>query len=76
MGHWTSARVGGGHWRRVWVTDKQEEDHKRAQERTVKAIEEIMVRAREKIRREQEAESEESISDEDSSHREPVQLGR
>ena len=41
MGHWTQARVGGGPWRRVWVSDEEEERERRS----AKELEEFIINA-------------------------------
>ena len=35
MGYWTHARVGGGQWMRVWITDEEEERQRKAAEELV-----------------------------------------
>ena len=46
MGHWTQSRVGSGHWRRVWVSDVDEERSKRADEALCKLIQDAYKRFR------------------------------
>ena len=46
MGHWTQARVGGGPWRRVWITDEQEERMKQGS----KKLEEVIASAYKRFR--------------------------
>ena len=49
MGYWTQSRVGGHHWRRVWVSDAEEAMKKE----NAKNLEEFIVALYEKYRKDE-----------------------